>query len=51
MVSGKGQTGYWWATDHLGNQDVDGRKILKKKQGRGSNWIAVDQDRDLWRLL
>jgi hypothetical protein len=31
MVSGKGQTGYWWVTEHLENQDVDGRKILKKK--------------------
>jgi hypothetical protein len=35
MGSRKGLSGYWWGklsvTDHLENQGVDGRKILRKK--------------------
>jgi hypothetical protein len=52
-------TGFWWGDltegDHLGDPDVDGRiilkLILKKWDGRGTDWIELPQDRDRWGLL
>jgi hypothetical protein len=54
-VRGRGEvhTGFWWADlregDHLGDQGVDGRIILRwifKTWGGGMNWIERAQDRD-----
>jgi hypothetical protein len=50
--------GFWWETlgerDHLGDQDVDGRVVVKyifKKWAGGMDWIDLAQDRDRWRAV
>ena len=52
-------TGCWWGSqrerDHWGDQDVDGRIILrcifrKLERGRG-DWMELAQDRERWRAL
>ena len=52
-------TRFWWVNlserDHLGDQDVDGRIILRwfyQEVGRGcGDWMELAQDRDGWRAL
>jgi hypothetical protein len=51
-------TGFWWRDlregDHLGDERIDGRIILKwmfKKWDGGMNWIVMAQDRDRCRAL
>jgi hypothetical protein len=54
-------TGCWWESlrerDHWGDQDVDGRIILRwifRKQEDGGvrgDWMELAQDRDRWRAL
>ena len=52
-------TGFWWGNlrerDHLGDQDVDGRIILRwvfrKWDMGGMDLIELLQDRDRWRAL
>jgi hypothetical protein len=51
-------TGFWWGDlregDHLGDQGIDGRIILKrifKKWDWDMNWIELAQDRDRWRAV
>jgi hypothetical protein len=43
-------TGFWWGNlsegDHLEDQDVDGKIMLKWDLGMG--WINMAQDRDRW---
>ena len=44
----------WGERDHLENQGVDGRIILKlmlEKWDGGTDWIYLAQDRDRWRVL
>ena len=45
-------TGFWWGNlrerDHWGDQDVDGRIILRWGCG---DWMELAQDRDRWRAL
>ena len=55
----EGCTGCWWGSlrerDHWGDQDVDGRIILRldfQKVGGGrGDWMELAQDRDGWRAL
>ena len=52
-------TRFWWVNlrerDHRGDQDVDGRIILRlilRKWERGcGDWMGLAQDRDRWRAL
>ena len=52
-------TRFWWGNlrerDHWGDQDVDGRIILRRilrKWERGcGDWMELAQDRDRWRAL
>ena len=54
----EGCTGCWWGSlrerGHWGDQDVDGRMILRwifgKSWGHG-DWMELAQDRDGWRAL
>jgi hypothetical protein len=58
---GEGRNVYrvWWEslkeTDHLEDQDVDGRMgskwILRRLAGGGVKWIHLAQDRDWWRAV
>jgi hypothetical protein len=58
MRRGEAYTGFWWGNlrerDHLENQGVDGRIILRwifRKVMWGMDWINLAQDRDRWRAL
>ena len=50
---------FWWGNlrerDHWGDQDVDGkiilRWILRKWEGGCGDWMELAQDRDRWRAL
>ena len=52
-------TRFWWGNlrerDHWGDQDVDGRIILKRIFRKWDvevwDWIELAQDRDRWRAL
>jgi hypothetical protein len=52
-------TGCWWGSlresDHWGDQDVDGRIILRwifgKLGGGREDWMELAQDRDRWRAF
>ena len=52
-------TRFWWGNlrerDHWGDQDLDGKIILKldlEEVGRGcGDWMELAQDRDSWRAL
>ena len=50
-------TRFWWGNlrerDHWGDQDVDGRIILRWiLVGRGcGDWMELAEDRDRWRAL
>ena len=52
-------TGSWWGNlrgrDHWGDQDVDGRIILRRMcqevGGGGGDWMELAEDRDRWRAL
>ena len=47
-------TRFWWGNlrerDHCGDNDVDGRIILRWISGSG-DWMELAQDRDRWRAL
>jgi hypothetical protein len=58
MVEREVHTGFWWGDlregDHLGDQGVDGRIILRRIFGKwdgGMDWIELTQDRDRWRAV
>ena len=51
-------TRFWWGNlrerDHWGDQDVDGRIILRDLQEVGKDcgdWMELAEDRDSWRAL
>ena len=56
---GKVCTRFWWGNlrerDHWGDQDVDGRIILRwvfrKCEGVVGDWMELAKDRDRWRAL
>ena len=59
MGEDRGCTGCWWGSlrerGHWGDQDVDGRIILKwifrKLEGGRVDWMELAQDRDGWQAL
>jgi hypothetical protein len=48
-------TGCWWGSlrerDHWGDQDVDGRIILRSIFRKFEEVVGLAQDRDKWRAL
>ena len=48
-------TRFWWGNlkerDHWGDQDVDGRIILRWMGRVCGDWMELAQDRDSWRAL
>ena len=58
-MEGEVCTTFWWVNlrerDHWGDQDVDGRIIIKmdlQGVGRGGvDWMELVQDGDRWRAL
>ena len=59
MGRGEAYTGLWWGNqrerDHLGDQGVDGRIILRwifrKWDVGGVDWIKLAQGTDRWQAL
>jgi hypothetical protein len=59
MGRGEVCAGFWWGNlrerDHLGDSGVDGRiilrRIFRKWDVGGMDWIELAQDRERWRAL